>query len=135
MTRMAQCCCGSLRAEARAEPQLVGICNCVECQRRTGAPFGAGAYFRASDVEVSGPSTSYARTGATGGRVEGHFCPTCGSTVYWFPEKFAGMIGVAVGAFADPTFPAPTFSAWEQSRHAWLAFEHDLLRAPRALGG
>lgn len=28
---------------------------------------------------------------------------------------------VAVGAFADPAFPAPVRSVWERSRHAWMA--------------
>jgi hypothetical protein len=30
-----------------------------------------------------------------------HFCPSCGSTVYWEPARKPDMIGVAVGAFAD----------------------------------
>jgi hypothetical protein len=135
MARLARCCCGSLRVGAGAEPQLVALCHCVECQRGTGSLFGAGAFFRISDVEISGPSTSYVRVGTSGGRVEGHFCPTCGSTVYWFPEKFEGMVGVAVGAFADPTFPWPSVSAWEQSRHEWLAFGHDMRRLSRGVGG
>jgi hypothetical protein len=25
------------------------------------------------------------------------------------------------GVFADPTFPAPTVSVWEERRHPWLA--------------
>lgn len=41
------------------------------------------------------------------------------------------MIGVAVGAFADPTFRSPGFSAWEQTRHDWLAFTHELRRLPQ----
>jgi hypothetical protein len=82
MTRMAQCCCGSLRADARTEPEIVAMCHCTECQRRTGSTFGVSSYFKVSDVEVSGPSTSYVRTGTSGNKVETHFCPTCGSTVY-----------------------------------------------------
>ena len=40
MTRIAHCCCGSLRAETTGEPAFVAACHCTECQRRTGAPFG-----------------------------------------------------------------------------------------------
>jgi len=36
------------------------------------------------------------------------FCPVCGSTVYWTGEGFPGYVAVAIGAFADPAFPAPT---------------------------
>jgi hypothetical protein len=45
LTRIALCCCGSLRAEATSEPALVAACHCIECQRRTGSPFGVSAYF------------------------------------------------------------------------------------------
>ena len=38
MTRIAHCCCGSLRAETTGEPVFVGACHCTECQRRTGSP-------------------------------------------------------------------------------------------------
>ena len=36
-----------------------------------------------------------------------HFCPECGSTLFWEPERMPPLIGVAVGAFADPSFPQP----------------------------
>jgi hypothetical protein len=32
-------------------------------------------------------------------------------------------IGVAVGAFADPAFPAPTQQVHEEQRHPWLTTE------------
>jgi len=32
------------------------------------------------------------------------------------PEHY----GIAVGAFADPDFPPPTLSVWEQTKHAWI---------------
>ena len=39
MTRIAHCCCGSLRAEATGEPALVNACHCTECQRRAYGAF------------------------------------------------------------------------------------------------
>lgn len=45
MIRIAQCCCGALRAEATGEPAFAGACHCPECQRRTGSPFGVSTYF------------------------------------------------------------------------------------------
>jgi len=35
-------------------------------------------------------------------------------------------IVIAVGAFHDPNFPRPTLSAWEESKHGWVVFTHDL---------
>ena len=51
-TRIAHCCRGSLRAEATGEPVLVAACHCIECQRRTGSPFGVSAYFPKGQVRV-----------------------------------------------------------------------------------
>jgi hypothetical protein len=54
------------------------------------------------------------------------FCPTCGTTVYWELDLRPNWVGLAVGAFGDTGFPTPTRSVWERSRHAWVAFGHDL---------
>jgi hypothetical protein len=48
------------------------------------------------------------------------FCPECGSTVYWSGDEMGGLIAVAVGAFAEPDFPAPRVSVWEERKHGWV---------------
>jgi hypothetical protein len=132
MRRIAHCCCGSLRAEALAEPVAVGACHCTECQRRTGAPFGVVAFFANEHLRTEGPSKVYVRDGQEGRKVHMHFCPNCGTTVYWEADIRPGAIGVALGAFADPAFPRPTVSVWEQTRHPWVDFGHELQHYPRA---
>ena len=47
-----------------------------------------------------------------------HFCPDCGATVFY---EIPAMVAVPVGAFADPTFPPPVFSVWEERRHPWVS--------------
>ena len=58
---------------------------------------------------ISGTPKEYVRTAASGGKVRSYFCPECGSTVYWKADNLPAMIGVAVGAIADPDYPAPVF--------------------------
>jgi hypothetical protein len=82
--------------------------------------FGVGAYFREEHVALSGETKQFARPTDSGLALVTQFCTTCGTTVYWRAEKFPGHVGVAVGAFADPSFPVPQRSVWEQSRHAWV---------------
>ena len=31
-----------------------------------------------------------------------------------------GLVAVPVGAFADPAFPPPTVSGYEERRHRWV---------------
>jgi hypothetical protein len=40
------------------------------------------------------------------------------------------MIGVAVGALADPDFPAPAISIFERSKHHWMHFEGEVEHFP-----
>jgi hypothetical protein len=54
-----------------------------------------------------------------------NFCPTCGSTVYWERESVPGRVIVSIGNFADPSFPAPIVSVWEESRHPWVSLPPD----------
>ena len=83
MTRTAHCSCGALRIEVSADPDAVVACHCGECQRRTGSVFGVGAYFKKEHVRAEGPSKIYVRDGQEGRKLRMHFCPTCGTTVFW----------------------------------------------------
>jgi hypothetical protein len=126
MTRIAHCCCGSLRAEAIGEPAFVAACHCTECQRRTGSPFGVSTYFPKGEVRTEGPSKIYVRGSGSGRQIELHFCPDCGSTVFWYSELFPDLVGIAFGAFADPSMPRPIVSVWEMTQHPWVTFDHKL---------
>ncbi|WP_207479404.1 GFA family protein [Arenibaculum pallidiluteum] len=128
MSRMAECCCGSLRAEVSGDPILVGACHCEQCQRRTGSPFGVSAYFPADQVRVSGSSKVFTRDGQDGRRVRMGFCPDCGSTVFWEADFLPGHVAIAVGAFCDPAFPPPSFSIWERTKHPWVTLAAELQR-------
>ena len=120
-TRYARCNCGSLSLSLPEEPsKIVVACHCIDCQRRTGAPFGVGAYYPAEVVTISGTSKEFTHAAASGGKMHNYFCPQCGSTVYWKVSNLPAMIGVAVGAMADPKYPAPVISVFEQSKHDWV---------------
>ena len=116
----AQCSCGAVSLSLPGPSRLVVACHCIDCQRRTGAPFGVGAFYPADVVTISGTPKEYTRAAASGGTVHNYFCPDCGSTVYWKAANLPAMIGVAAGTIADPNYPAPFRSVFEQSKHAWL---------------
>jgi hypothetical protein len=138
MEKTAQCLCGQFRVIVTGEPKSVAVCHCRACQRRSGVPWTCNAFHPRSDVRLEGPYKIYLRDGQEGRKIRQHFCPDCGTTVYSAGEKFPGMCTVMVGAFADPAFPAPTVSVFEDSRHPWVTLppgiEHFVQgRAPNAL--
>lgn len=119
----AQCSCGAVTLSLPGPSKLVVACHCIDCQRRTGAPFSVGTFFSADAVSISGVTKEYSRTADSGGNVRRYFCPNCGSTLYWKADNLPGMIGVAVGAIADPSYPPPVRSVFEQTRHAWVQID------------
>ena len=72
------------------------------------------------NVTASGSSTQYARVGDSGSRAVFHFCPQCGAIVHWAAEGLEAYVTIPVGAFADPDFPAPAISVYEDRMHGWV---------------
>jgi hypothetical protein len=97
------------------------MCHCVLCQKRTGSTYSVHAYFATEDVRVAGRTKVYARKGDSGAFVYFHFCPECGSTVCWEVEATPGKTGIAVGVFADSSFPPPNASIFAPHRHPWVS--------------
>jgi hypothetical protein len=137
-TRTASCNCGQLRVTCTGpDPDRVVMCNCYLCQKQTGSPFSVQARFPNEQVKIEGKSTAWKFDGATPlpyrtcsssdgitnsppDVVTSHFCPTCGSTVYYYRKSDPARTGVRVGAFADPTFPPPMGSGLEEYKHPWV---------------
>jgi hypothetical protein len=120
MERTAQCHCGQLKAIASGEPERVYVCHCKACQHRTGAVVHNGSSWQKTQVRIEGEHKIYARMADSGFEIRFHFCPNCGANVFWEGDRNPATYGIAVGAFADPDFPPPTSSGWEESMHRWL---------------
>lgn len=120
MKREATCSCGGLKVLCHGEPELVSMCHCIACQKRTGSPYGIAAFYQKENVEVFGQYSSFDRLSDAGFGLAFHFCADCGSTVIWEPSRKPDMVAVGVGSFGDPDFPAPTQEVHTECRHAWV---------------
>ena len=81
------------------------------------------AAFTPDQVNVVGRFSDYLRVSDEVDRKEHifHFCPDCGSQVFYTQPVEPDLIVLSVGAFADPTFPPPTESGYDSRRHrGWL---------------
>jgi len=118
--RSASCRCGQLTIACTGEPVRISVCHCYACQKRSGSAFAVQARFRSDDVEISGEERIWEGISDSGNATLFHFCPICGSTLYYRSKVDPDLIAVAVGAFADSTFPQPRYSVYEERKHAWL---------------
>jgi len=119
VNRTASCSCGQLRVTCEGDPVRISMCHCLACQKRTGSTFGAQARWPSDQATIEGTASEYVRIGDSGNKVIFSFCPRCGSTVHYRIDRDPGLIAVALGAFADPTFPPPKFSVYESRMHPW----------------
>lgn len=121
--RRAQCQCGALSAEAEGEPDAVVACSCTECQRRTGSVFADNAYYQREKLNLNGDAREFVRVADSGQPFHMFFCPICGTTLWFYSARDPSRVGIAVGAFADPSFPKPDRTVFDESKHAWVVFD------------
>ena len=121
----ASCRCGQLTATATGEPVRISVCHCLDCQKRSGSAFAAQVRFPADQVTIAGQSNTFTATGENG-TTDFHFCPDCGSTVYYENDSQPATIAIALGAFDDPYFVTPTVSVWEERQHEWVEIAGDV---------
>ena len=120
INRSAICSCGQLCAQVVGRPLRVSVCHCLACQRRSGSVFAVQARYLTQNVVLFGTSNEFVRRGDDGGAARFRFCPSCGSTICYTLDDEPGVVAVPVGAFADPLFPAPEVSYYENRRHPWV---------------
>lgn len=119
--RVASCRCGQARAVCAGEPAWVSVCHCLDCQRRSGSAFAAQARFAEDRVALSGELRAWTAPGEDGARATFRFCAICGGTIAYTAEALPGLVAIPLGTFADPGFPPPSVSNFEDRRHPWVA--------------
>ena len=133
-TRTASCRCGQLTATVSGEPARVSVCHCLNCQKRSGSAFAAQARWPRDRIRIAGESKTFVKVADSGNKATFHFCPDCGSDVYYeidgkFDDKFNDLIAIPIGTFDDSFFLTPEYSVWESRKHPWVEIvgniEHD----------
>ena len=134
-SRTAACRCGQLCATVIGDPVRVSVCHCLNCKKRSGSAFAVQARWPKVQATIEGQSKTFVKVADSGNRATFHFCPDCGSDVYYeidgkFDDKFNDLIAIPVGAFDDPWFARPAYSVWESRKHDWVEIvgpdiEHD----------
>lgn len=119
-THEATCHCGQLKAICEGDPVTVAMCHCNHCQRRTGTAFNLGAWFPSDAVRIEGGDKTFSRPGDRDISIDFHFCPECGTSLWWESPANQGYIGVAAGCFTDPDYATPTMVVFDEKRFNWV---------------
>lgn len=116
----ARCSCGAVALSLPGPTNRVATCHCIECQRRTGAPFGVAAFYpgrgRHHLWNIKGVRSRSRQ------RRQGPFLFLPG-------VRLDGLLEARQSAGNDWRchrhdrgfeFPGPIKSVFEQSKHAWV---------------
>ncbi|MBC7985394.1 MAG: GFA family protein [Sphingomonadaceae bacterium] len=123
MTTAGQCHCGAIRYQVSGEPLHHALCHCTDCRRSSGAPAVAWALFPREDVTISGETRDY----ASSEHARRHFCPDCGTGLFYTSEAvFPGKIDIQSATLDDPdAFPLGA-QIQTAERIGWMEKAHEL---------
>lgn len=109
------CACGAVRFEARGAPLRVGLCHCLTCRKRHGAPFNCFIVFSVHQVTFLGRLQTWASS-AHGTRSG---CAICGAPIAWTGET-GEEVELHAGSFDAPGVFEPQYETWVSRREPWL---------------
>ena len=122
---VARCNCGQFSIELEGEPKFVNACACRNCQRQGSGPLGVGVFFPKQALKSqTGTSKAYSRSTDKGHQATQHFCPECGSEIYWTTGAVPDCVGVSWGAMEDPKQFKPNWVVWARSLPDWLEIKN-----------
>lgn len=101
MHNTGQCHCGQITFKVEGEPLRMAQCHCAACRRMSGTGHASNAFFKNSQVTVSGETSVYSYTADSGNVRNRHFCPNCGSRLFTMGPSTPDIIGIHMGAFDE----------------------------------
>lgn len=113
------CLCGNIRYKSGAEPLATVICNCVNCQKQTGAAYSLNILLPRGSVDVQGEMTTYVDTGDSGNPLDRNFCGHCGSHINSEPSVLANVTVLKAGTLDDPSWVRPAMEIYCDSAQPW----------------
>ncbi len=118
-----QCHCGAVRYEMPAETVHQALCHCSDCRRHSGAPMVAWGLVPSDQLKIEGETREYASS-EHGRR---HFCPACGTSLFYTSEQvFPGQTDVQIATLDDPDAIQPKAQIQVAERIGWMKGAHAL---------
>ena len=131
MKMSGKCLCGGLTYSADAEPALVCVCHCKDCQRQAGTAFATLVIIPRDTFKMHGASKTYTQVGGSGQPMNRHFCPDCGSPIAIDAAVVPDMVLLTAGTLDDTSFVRPTRNIFCNSAQSWVPITQDTQNFPQ----
>jgi hypothetical protein len=118
------CHCGAIRYSVEGPPRTGALCHCSDCRRHAGAPMVAWTMFPREAVRIEKGTAKVYASSEHGRR---HFCPDCGTGLFYVNERMLpGVIDVQSATLDDPDAHAPRAHIQVAERIGWMTRAHEL---------
>jgi len=94
-------------------------CFCRDCPLATGTGHTTIVVVEAANLQFTGEPKVFTNAGETGGRVNRHFCPVCGSRLFTSGALPGSIRMVQAGTLDDPGSVTPVAAVYLKNRIHW----------------
>ena len=113
------CLCGSVRYTANADPAIVVVCHCKNCQKQSGSAFSVLVGVPKSAISVEGALKTFHDKGDSGQPVDRSFCPECGSPIIFDGASTPDLRFIRAGTLDDTSWLDPKMHVYCESAQRW----------------
>jgi hypothetical protein len=124
------CLCGKVHYSADAEPILVGVCHCKNCQKQAGTAFSIVVAIPKAGLAVQGAPKTFDDRGGSGKAVYRRFCSDCGSPILSEAEIMPDVAFIKAGTLDDTSWLKPTMEIFCDNAQPWVKLEGGMQRFP-----
>ena len=129
------CACGAVRYETPAESLFQNHCQCLDCQKRSGAGHGSWLTFpRRAEMVITGEARTWPVVADNGNEKTHAFCPTCGTPVHLTFSFMPDMVAVPAASLDDPGRFSPQAVTYAVRGHRWDTLDPALSKFERMPG-
>ena len=120
------CLCGNIRYTCEAEPMMMAICHCKNCQKQTSTSFSILVAVPKGSLNIEGELSAYNDQGSSGQVVIRKFCGECGSPILSDVAALPTMDFLKAGTLDDTSWLKPEAQLWCDSAQPWLKLDDDI---------
>ena len=125
------CLCGSVRYMSEADPLMMAVCHCKNCQKQAATAFSVLVALPKGSLKIEGDMTAYNDMGTSGKAVIRKFCGKCGSPILSEVEAAPNMDFLKAGTLDDTSWLKPQAQFWCDSAQPWQKLDADIEQMPQ----